>query len=123
MDMLGADLARECPETLQGCDGPDHALIRELALGRHAAAEAAQDLLIKDRRGRPSEPVIDHETHGIGADVDDGDRTVFWGFGSESLVPAHVFALAFFFKRSMISGGTLPAWERPRPERDGFFMK
>ena len=73
--------------------------------------------------GERRKPVIDDEADRVRADVDDGDRPVLRRLGPESLVPAHVFALAFFFERSMISGGTLPACELPRPESDGLFMK
>ena len=36
------------------------------------AAEAGHHLLVEDRRHRAAVDAIDDETHGVGADVDDG---------------------------------------------------
>ena len=41
---------------------------------RDASAEAGQDLLVEERRRRTGEALVDHETDGVRADVDDGDR-------------------------------------------------
>ena len=46
---------------------------RKQAGALHLAAEAAQDLLVEDGRDRARQRFVHHETHRVGADVDDGD--------------------------------------------------
>ena len=46
----------------------------EPAARRQAATEAAQLLLVKERRGGAGEPLVDDQADGVGADVDDRNR-------------------------------------------------
>ena len=50
------------------------ALLAELARRRDGAPEAAQDLLVEERRRGPDRALVDDEAHGVRADVDDADR-------------------------------------------------
>jgi hypothetical protein len=47
---------------------------RQQAGGQHLAPEPGQHLLVEDRRGAASEPLVDYEPHRVRADVDDGHR-------------------------------------------------
>ena len=47
---------------------------RQQAGGLHLAAEAGEHLLVENRRRAAREAFVDHEPHGVRADVDDRDR-------------------------------------------------
>jgi hypothetical protein len=51
-----------------------HRIGRKQARGVHLAAEAAQDLLVEERRQAARQRLVDDETNRVGADVDNGDR-------------------------------------------------
>ena len=118
----GADLPGEGAKPPQCGKRPHDALVAEPALERHAAPQAAQDLFVEHRGGRPPQAVIDDESHRIGADVDDRYRTIFRRLGAKPRMPAHARAFAFLLVPGT-AGGTLAASARPRPESDGLVMK
>src|SRR5690606_29109598 len=68
-------------EAAEFLKGTARALRVEFARRDDAAAEACEHLLVEQHRRRPCDPLIDHETDRVGADIDDG-------YGTPVLQPA-----------------------------------
>ena len=122
-DLDDADLLAERAEPPQRRQRPLDGVCRQVAGQRHAAPEPAQDLFVDDRRRRAPQPVIDHQTHRIRPDIDDGHRPKPQRSGLQILDERHFRALTFFEMSPEISGGNRSLSELPRPESDGLFMK
>ena len=122
-DLDDADLLAERAEPPQCRQRPLDGVCRQVAGQRHAAPEPAQDLFVDDRRRRAPQPVIDHQTHRIRPDIDDGHRPKPQRSGLQILDERHFRALTFFEMSPEISGGNRSLSELPRPESDGLFMK
>jgi hypothetical protein len=86
VERLDVHLRRQCAEaTDRGQSGGDGFGL-EPAARLEAARKPAQLLLVEERRRRARQPLVDDETDGIGADVDDGDRPAAIGEPARRLV-------------------------------------
>ena len=65
----------EDAEAHQRRDGLFDGFGREPPRGRDLAAEARHLLLVEDLGGRTRDHLVDDETDGVGADIDDGERS------------------------------------------------
>ena len=73
-DVLDAEDARDRLEAAQRFERALDAFVAEAAGRADLAAEAAQNLLVEDRRRAPDRALVDDEPHRVRADVDDADR-------------------------------------------------
>ena len=92
---------------------------RQPAFRSNLAAEAAENLLVEDRSGAADQPLVDDEADGVGADVDDGDRT-------NVRQPAVGFERRRFSRDRRGGRGSeekSSLRDLPRPDRLGFVMK
>ena len=71
-DVAAVPSAEGGPEAPQGEQGGLDPIGRQSARRRQVAAEARKGLFVEDRPDGAAFQPVDHQAHGIGADVDDG---------------------------------------------------
>jgi len=123
-DVVDLHLPHQAREPIQRMQSPFLARRIQVAGDLEATPQTAQDLFVEYGQRRPYQACVDHQTHRVGTDVDDGRQPVIASPPGGRLCPLGRPG-RLRHQRSVTSSGDTAevSIALPRPERLGLVMK